>query len=260
MIKKIKRFIIRTPLHKTVMAIKAWRISSSWVKENGRILDHRTVYCISPYKTATTFLASCFDPAISKHEALHHTSIRKLNQDFDKYFVRRLNSLNLKLECSGFLSAYVDKLAQNEIAKDLIYICVLRNPSSWVTSVVNHHQIVKGQGQHYFWGNELFWKKYTGVDLANFFNCDESEKLKMIEKLLAFYFDFTMKTENLRNVKYVWIKELQEFLPTLGQLINEEPILERSKKNKAQLHRYAYENKEKDAEYEELVRELLARR
>lgn len=260
MINKIKRFLVRSPLHKPALELKALRISNRWVKENAKILDHRTVYCISPYKTATTFLASCFDRTISKHEPLHHTSVRKLNQDFNRFFVRRLNSLNLKLECSGFLSAYVEELAQNEVAKDLTYVCVLRKPSSWVTSVVNHHQIVKGYGQHYFWGNELFWKKHAGVDLANFFNYDESEKLELIEKLIAFYFSFTRKTEKLQHVKYVWIKDLQGFLPSLGQLIGEEPKLEDSKKNKAQLRKYVYENNEVDAAYEKLIGEILTLR
>jgi hypothetical protein len=260
MIKKINKFLVRTPLHKTALELKTLWISSNWIKENTKILDNRTIYCISPYKTGTTFLASSFERTISKHEPLHHASVRKLNQDFERFFVQRLNSLNLKLECSGFLSAYVEKLAQTEITKDLTYICVLRKPSSWVTSVVNHHQIVKEYGQHYFWGNELFWKKHVGVNLANFFMSDESEKLEVVEKLIEFYISFTRKTEKLKNVNYVWIKDLQGFLPTLGQLIGEEAKPENSKKNKALMRKFVYENKKIDAAYEQLVCELLTRR
>jgi hypothetical protein len=191
---------------------------------------------------------------------MHYTSVKKINQDFERFFVRRLNSLNLKLECSGFFSAYVEKLAQNEIAKDLTYICVLRKPSSWVTSVVNHFQIVKEYGQYYNWENELFWKKHVGVNLANFFMSDESEKLQVVEKLIEFYLSFTRKTEKLKNVNYVWIKYLQGFLITVGQLIGEEAKLENCKKNKTLVRKFIYKNKKIDAAYEQLTCELIAKR
>jgi len=257
MLKTIKRLLVQSPLHKTILALKALSVAGKWPKENNKILGNRTVYCISPYKTGTTFLSSCFDPSISKHEALHYTSMRKLNEDFEKYFVRRLNALNLKLECSGFLSAYVDELAQNTVTKDLTYICVLRKPSSWVTSAVNHHQIVKGGNQNYFWGNELYWIKHVGVDLGNFFKNDEDGKIKAAEKMIDFYMDFTRKTGKLKNVKYIWLKESQDFVPELGELINETPKLERSERNKASLHKFAYNNKEIDAAYEQLVNKLM---
>lgn len=256
MIKKIKKFIIRTPLHKIALKIKETKVAREWVKENKQILGHKTIYSISPYKTGTTYLASSFDDSISQHESMHYTSMKKLNQDFDGYFVRRLNSLNLKLECSGFLSAYIDQIAQNEIAKDLTYICVLRKPSSWVTSAVNHHQIVKGAKQHYFWGNELFWKKHVGVDLGNFLMLNENEKMVAAEKMTEFYLAFTEKTKKLKNVKYVWLKDLQDFLPELEKMIDEKAKPENSEKNKASLKRYVYKNDKVDAAYERLIREL----
>lgn len=254
----IKRLLIRTPAHRLYLVFKAFWVSSKWSSEGNKILANKTVYCISPYKTGTTFLSSCFDGAIAKHEAMHYTSMKKLNIDFDKYFVRRLNTLNLKLECSGFLSAYVDDFAKNGIAQDLDYICVLRKPSSWITSAVNHHQLVKDFKQHYFWGNELFWKKHVGVDLANFFAFDANGKKAIAEKMASFYMDFTKKTEKLKNIRYVWLHELQDFLPELGQLLGEEVALEKSEKNKASLKKFTYENSELDQEYERLVARLTA--
>jgi hypothetical protein len=179
-------------------------------------------------------------------------------RDFERYFVRRLNSLNLKLECSGYFCAYIDKLAQADIAKDLTYICVLRKPSSWVTSVVNHFKIVKENRHYYLWGNELFWKEHVGVNLANFFTSEESEQLEVIEKMLSFYMNFTRNTEKLKNVHYVWIKDLQRFVPKIGQMIGEEANLSKSRKNKSLIRNYVYKNKKVDAAYEQLVCELLA--
>jgi hypothetical protein len=61
-------------------------------------------------------------------------------------------------------------------------------------------------------------------------------------------------------VNYIWIKDLQGFLPTLGQIIGEEAKLENSKKNKALIQKFIYENNKIDAAYEQLVCELLDRR
>jgi len=69
-----------------------------------------------------TYLASCFIPEISQHETLHHVTLKYQDKIFDGFFAKRMNHLNLKLECSGFLNAYVQELSENAIAKDLEYI------------------------------------------------------------------------------------------------------------------------------------------
>lgn len=257
MIRDINKLIVRSPLHKTALQLNAKKIYRKWSKENSKILDNKTIYSISPYKTGTTYLASCFRYAISRHEPIHHASVKKMGEDFDGYFVRRLNSLNLKLEASGFWSAYIDELANHEIGKDLTYVCVLRKPCSWATSVVNHWYQVKRYGQHYFWTNELFWKKIVGVDLANFFNYTEEEKLEVVSKLIKFYMSFTEKTGQLKNVHYVWIKDLQSFVPTLEELMGEEARMEQSEKNTGLMKQFVYENKEIDDEYMQLVNKLM---
>lgn len=258
MFKFLKKLIVRSPLHPLAIRIKSWWITRKWSKESDDKLKLNTVYCISPYKTGTTFLASCFSDDVSRHEPLHYTSIHRLNQNFEQYFVSRLNFLELKLECSGFLSAYVDKLAQTEATKDLRYICILRKPSEWVTSVVNHHKKVKDSQHHFFWGNELFWKKHAGVDLASFFSLQESKKLQMIENLIDFYMSFTKKTKKLKNVEYIWLEDLEDTLPEIGALLNEEVQLAKSKRNKAIKKAYVYRNDQIDAQYEQLVQELVA--
>ncbi|WP_298789319.1 hypothetical protein [uncultured Allomuricauda sp.] len=256
MIKEINKFIVRTPLHKTAIEIKAKKIVKGFSKENNAILNNKTIYSISPYKTGTTFLAGCFNYAISAHEPIHYASVKTMAEDFDAFFVRRLNTLDLKLESSGFWSAYIDELANHTIAKELTYICILRKPASWVTSVINHWYQIKKYRQHYFWTNELFWKKIVGVDLSNFFNYDEQEQQEIVSKMLQFYMSFTEKTGKLKNVHYVWIKDLQSFLPTMENLIGEEAKPDKSEQNKGLVKHFVYEDKEIDNEYESLVNSL----
>ena len=244
-------------MHKTALKIQAKKLYKGFSKENDQILDNRTIYSISPYKTGTTFLAGCFNYDISRHEPIHHASVKKMQEDFDGYFIRRLNSLNLKLESSGFWSAHIDQLANHPIGKDLTYICILRKPASWATSVVNHWYQVKRYGQNYFWTNEIFWKKAVGVDLANFYEYSEEKQKDTVEKLIKFYMSFTEKTGQLKNVHYVWIKEMNDFLPTLENLMGEKSNPEKSEKNTGLLKRYIYENKDIDNEYVALVERLM---
>lgn len=165
----IKRYILKTPFGKFAKNIEARILYAKMVfVKDSEIINHKTVYCISPYKTGTTYLASCFNLDMSKHEPIKHMSLKNLEKDFDSFFIKRLNHLNLKLECSGFWSAYINELAHNKIAKDLDYICILRAPSSWVASVINYWHDPERLKLRFQFGNELFWKKKVGVDLLEF--------------------------------------------------------------------------------------------
>ena len=113
----IKYHLLRTPIAKSLKNIQARLLYARLPPLKSKI-ERKTVYSISPYKTGTTYLASCFSEEVVKHEPLHHLSLKMLDENFDSFFVRRMKHLNLKLECSGFMSAYLNKLVKNEIAKD----------------------------------------------------------------------------------------------------------------------------------------------
>lgn len=253
----LHNFLIKTPLHKPALDINYRKILKKWSRNSNSMIEgHNTIYVFSPYKTGTTYVSSCFDKAISQHEPFHHASVKMMNNSFEKYFISRLNSLNLKLEASGFLSAHVEKLADNDIAKKLSYVCILRNPSSWATSVINHWAIVKSWKQYYFWTNEIFWKKYTGADLAKFSQFPEEEKYKQGEKLIDFYLDFTRKTKLLENVTYVWLSDLNRFIEDLGPKICEEVKLDNSDRNIGMSKKYIHNNLKRDEEYLDIVSEF----
>lgn len=221
-------------------------------------IERKTVYCISPYKTGTTYLASCFRQEISKHEpAPYHLSLKLLERDFDSFFARRMNYLNLKLECSGFWSAYINELVKNEIARDLEYICILRTPSSWVSSVINYWHTTQLEFKYEF-VNELFWKKKVGVDLFEFqIGIDTKKNQEIIDKLIRFYFDFTMNTQLLKNVTYINLKEIDKNLPIIESLIDEDATIDNRWKREAKERLFKYENDTLDKRYEQLIAKLI---
>jgi hypothetical protein len=257
----IKRYLLRTSFAKILKNIQV-RISYTRIPPLKSEIERKTVYCISPYKTGTTYLASCFSPEISHHEPLHHLTLKSLDKNFDSFFARRMKHLNLKLECSGFLSAYINELVENEIAKDLEYICILRSPSSWVTSVINYYYTRQIRLKLRFdYVNELFWKKKVGVDIVEFqIGVDTKKNQEIIDKILRFYIDFTNNTSLLKNVTYIKLKEMDNNLPYVESLIHETSTIKSRRKREGKHKPFVYKNKSIDLEYERLTAKLIKER
>jgi len=261
-IEKLKYYLIKTSLGKYLRFIQYMLVnirlniygSSEYVKSK------KTVYCISPYKTGTTYLSSLFSMKISRHEPIHYTSWKLLNRNFNKYFIKRMNYLNVKLECSGHWSAFIDDLINDEVAKDLEYICILRSPSSWITSVINYWSVPPLVNFKFGIASEFFWKNTVGIDLKSFsFESDTLENQLIIDELIYFYFDFTNKTRLLNNVTYIKLKEIDENLPVVESLINEKADISNGfKKTNKKKKLFEYKNEKIDQEYKQLYEDLIS--
>ncbi len=257
----IKRFIVRTPFAEIVKNIQAGILYAQIPPLKSKI-ERKTVYCISPYKTGTTYLASCFGPEISQHEPLHHVTLKYLDKNFDGFFAKRMNHLNLKLECSGFLSAYVTELSQNEVARDLEYIWTLRPPSAWITSLVNYYYRTDSLLHFQFdFVVDLFWKRKVGIDLREFqIGAETKKNQEIIDKLIQVYFEWTKKSSLLKNVTYIEIKEIDNNLPMVESMIGATSTIKNRSRNKATNKAFSYKNESIDAEYELLTAKLIKER
>jgi hypothetical protein len=249
----VKQMIYKTPLAKFAKDVEAQIQYLGLGQKSDEIQGNRTVYCISPYKTGTTYLSSSFDPKISQHEPYQYLSLRELDRNFDDFFVRRLNKLNLKLECSGFWSAYVDDLANHPIASELEYLCILRSPSSWVTSVINYWNRAYIHSMNFEYLNDRFWKPKVGVDIREILDEQNEANPEMLDKLIQFYFDFTLKTQKLRNIHYVKLQELKGVVPTVASMIDETPDFSKTYAREAKIKIYRYANEDLDRTYWEMT-------
>lgn len=255
---KIKFYLLKTRLGKFIREMQSRFILSKMKLHNHAKANQKTVYCISPYKTGTTYLSSCFSSNIAKHEPIHYTTYKSLDEDFDTYFTKRLNYLNLKLECSGSWSAYVEELVNHKIAKDLDYICVLRSPSSWVTSVINYWNKPNMLKFHFDIPLEHFWKQKVGVNLRDFeIGVHSKKNQEIIDKLVKFYFDFTEKTALLENITYIRLKDLKESLPLVESLIEENATTKDSWKRANLKKKFIYKNDMIDEKYKRLTKRLI---
>lgn len=258
---KIKFYLLKTPFAKSIRAIEGGLIHLKMKLKKSPSISHETVLCISPYKTGTTFLSSSFDPEISQHEPIHYLTYKLLDKDFDKYFKQRYDYLNLKLECSGSWSAYIDELASNKIAKDLQYLCILRSPSSWITSVINYWNKTNMLKFHFDIPHEYFWQDKVGVNLRDFdFEIDSDTNKQIIEKLITYYFEFTEKTSMLKNITYIHLKDISDSIPFVESLLDEKADVKDSWKRENKKKLFIYKNDDIDKKYEQLTAKLIKSR
>lgn len=253
--KIIKATITKSSLHRLTKEIETVYYSASLSKRSDGIIDNRTIYCVSPYKTGTTFLSSCYDRKVSRHEPLHYLTLKSCRSDFDSFFIRRLNTLNLKLETSGFWSSYIDKLANHEIAKDLNYICIFRSPSSWITSVINYWQNHMNYMSFDFI-NEYFWKHEVGVDLVSFSKANTKDQYHTIDRMIEFYFEYTIKTKQLKNIYYLDISEIESFIGKLDILLNEKSTKLKRWKRTNRNKTFQFSDEKLDMRYTNLISDL----
>lgn len=256
-ITKLKIFVTKTPIIKIVHAIQLNKLKKLINKENTSVLRMRPVIGISPYKTGTTYIESCYDDSIASNSAMQHYTLRYGHKDFEAFFVQRFNFLKLKLDCTGFWCSYIKELSEHNVAKDLDYVFVIRKPSDWIKSTINYYSY-ENKNIYFNFINEYFWKRRIGVDIINFYKFDASEKEVLIKKLLTFYFDVTKNSKLLKNVHYVRLTNIDSIFPIIDNLIAEKADLNKAFKRRtpSQHRKFTYKNNDVDTEYEKLLQEL----
>lgn len=256
-ISRIKTLVTRTPFIKIVHFIQLSILKKRLAKLDTQTLKLKPVIGLSPYKTGTTYIESCYDKGVSSNDALHHYSLKYGPENFEEFFVQRFNYLNLKLDCTGFWCGYIKELSEHHIAKELNYVYVIRKPSDWVKSTINYFNF--NQKNLYFnFINEYFWKQRIGIDVINFYNFDNSRQSHVIEQLITFYFRILKETKLLKNVHYVKLSNIDNIFPVLDSLIDEKANLNKAfKRETSEQHKkFEYKNEKVDAAYEKLLDQL----
>lgn len=251
---KLKSLITHSPLHKPLMEWRAKRADNK-IKRTQAAKDPRTIYIVSPYKTGTTYIDSLWDESISKHEPFQLYSLRDMEKDFESNFYKRENVLDLKLECSGFLTLFLEKLPKTTMQSKYIYI--LRPPSKWVGSVIKHFYGLRNIGYNYI--NEYYWKRLLGYDMLPIIEKKEKGKLNnLVQDLYQLYFDFLTKAEKNTAIFFVQLENIDNLAVKLGERIGVAPNFEKSwkRESKNKLKIDLPLNKAEDEKYNQFIKEL----
>jgi len=140
-------------------------------------------YCVSPYKTGTTYLASLFKQGHrAAHEPLHFVTLHR--RDDVRFLARRHRALDLDLECSGFLA-----LSQRELRAavgDVPFVYLNRDPRRWIRSVLGHFDMLR-EAVSYNFVARRFFDPLCGEHIDQFHRLDHQARARVSTRLLSMW-------------------------------------------------------------------------
>lgn len=178
-----KRAIARSPLHRPATIVRSLLLERL-IMRHRTSPDPATNYCISPYKTATTFIADMFRGSRVQHEPLHHVTLKNID---DPHFLScRKRYLQLDLESSGFLSLVAPAVLQPSATRRALYI--IRDPEDWVGSVIDYFT---GLSRHvgYNYIEELYFRRIGAAGVSRFYDLCEQDQSRVAQSLLRFWIE-----------------------------------------------------------------------
>lgn len=143
----------------------------------------RTCYCVSPYKTGTTYIAGLFQEHHRVvHEPLQYATLRRVEDvDFMRF---RQAFLSLDLECSGFFSAHLSLLKQ--VAPEAPLLFVSRAPDEWIGSLLNYFEQLDMRVAYNYLAR-LFFDPVCGHPVERFYRLDDWKQHDVVVRLLDFW-------------------------------------------------------------------------
>jgi len=209
-------------------------------------------YCISPYKTASTYVAGLYSQTSSSaHEPLQHATL--LFRHNISFFKSRSAYLSLDLECSGFLSNSLGSIRQ--ISPDAPVLFIFRKFDSWVKSLIDH-QTYLSQWQGYPYTSRLLVDRIIGFRTENFFHQTEAVQIKAINNLFDYWYNTYNSALLDRNSLVVPIEDIDKSVLEISAFLGlPVPSVDR----KTWKRRAAYDS---DFDYESLINktEILAKK
>ena len=210
----LKSFLVSTPFYRALLEIRSF---FQWIKIRLNPNDGfvSTSYCISPYKSGTTYFAGLFSGvASSNHEPLMHVTIR--NIDDLQFLKRRAIYLNLDLECSGFFAGRLSLLRR--FAPQARVVFLSRHPEEWIGSVVNYFSKLNDIVS-YNYVARLIFDPICGVPIENFFNLGFSERKVIVSALMEYWLKVYQEAEADDNVMIVPLLELDDRIEEVASFL-----------------------------------------
>jgi len=173
--------LVRTPAHRPLLEIKGAveKVQISLAQDHGST----RAYCISPYRSGTTYISKLFAPGYRvRHEPMHFTTLRRL--DNQAFLAQRARFLNLDLESSGF---FANRLAMlRSFAPEVPVLFLSRDPEMWIRSVVNYLRTLSHQ-IHYNYVARLFFDPICQVPIERFYTLSPADQERLVRSLLEFW-------------------------------------------------------------------------
>lgn len=182
------KFLVKTAYHEAYLNLRAAFERQSIVVAGSAYRDpacsRRTAYCISPYKTGTTYFAGLFcNEHRVRHEPMHYLTLRNLADT--NFLSRRARFLSLELECSGFFAGHLANL--RVFAPDAPVVYLKRSPEAWVESVINYFSNLAQKVSYNYVCRLLFDRVCHSHAVDRFFVSNECERSLIIRHLVEYW-------------------------------------------------------------------------
>ncbi len=173
-------------------------------------------YCISPYKSGTTYIAGLFKTPSNRvaHEPMHYTTLKNIHDI--TFLTRRARYLSLDLESSGFFADKLHILRMFSPSAPVLFLS--RHPELWIGSVINYFARLNSS-VNFNYTARLYFDPICQCPIDQFFNLEFVSQQHVIHALLKYWlsvyeravsdpFSLVVDLENLDNQ----ISEVADFI------------------------------------------------
>lgn len=211
----LRRYVVRSKLHYPTIRFRAHLDAAhlNLAKEGAPT----QAYCLSPYKSGTTYLSSSFMGRI-EHEPLHYATLRRLS-DTD-FLATRHRKLGLALECSGFLAGRLNQL--RAFAPDTPVLYLVRPPDVWAESVVRYFTQLRSRVNYNFVLRDYF-DHITVAPLDAWPELEFGDRALALSNLVKFWFSVYEEGLEDRLAKYVMLEDLDSRRPEVASFLGLDP-------------------------------------
>ncbi|MGZ0656207.1 sulfotransferase [Coraliomargarita sp. W4R53] len=159
---QIQKLIATGRLHRPALEISSRLQELQYVrhKKVKNSIQHKPIVCcVGNFKTGTVTIKRLLDQKLTgQHEPNAYLFTKKWRQfklqklsikDWEDFLIQRTNSLHLDYESSGFLTTEAPTLAR--IYPNLKFILTIREPESWLRSIINHILNNRARLGYHYW-------------------------------------------------------------------------------------------------------------
>jgi hypothetical protein len=199
-----KKMLVNTPAYRLLLEFKA--VMEKYLINRTNDVGGTKAYCISPYRSATTYISRIFAPKHRVwHEPLHFVTLQHLDNPL--FLARRASFLNLDLESSGFFANRLSVLRQFAPKNPVLFVS--RDPQSWMESLVNFFPLLTRR-IHYNYVARLYFDPICQAPIEKFYEMKPVVQERMIKNLLEFWLAANEAAMNDANTLVIPIALLDE--------------------------------------------------
>ncbi len=209
-----KARLVSTPLYRPLLEVRSafqfWSVLLAKDKEYPS-----TAYCISPYKSGTTYLSGLFSSvAKSAHEPMMYATLKNIN---NKNFMRKRGVyLNLDLECSGFFAGKIEMLRAIAPQAKILYLS--RHPEQWIGSVVNYFAALRGKVSHNYVARLVF-DPICEWPVDKFYDLEVGAQRHIVLKLMEFWIEVYRQGMSDDQSMVIPLKEVDDRIHEVSEFL-----------------------------------------